>query len=234
MLLHLTFHLKRTQFLHFCLCGFRWSSEIIQVVSKLQLKTLDRLLGRIFRMLFFCSSSFREDFGMQENMATYEFLCLFRQMLGSPESKPSFLSDKNLEPVIKAIQRKFPAVDTKSNSVSSSVFFCMTCQACSHFLKAACCAMLDHVSDTDSWNLFFLSKKKKKKKRGTHENEKGASEDHWNPGIVNHLIKRQPGNTRNCFQAALLKTESHVWRHRRRCWPPPPLQSESFYFVNKQ
>ena len=39
------------------------------------------------------------------------------QMLGSPESKPSFLSDKNLEPVIKAIQKKFPAIDTKSNSV---------------------------------------------------------------------------------------------------------------------
>ena len=39
-------------------------------------------------------------------------------MLGSPESKPAFLSDKNLEPVIKAIVKKFPTVDTKSSSVS--------------------------------------------------------------------------------------------------------------------
>jgi len=38
-------------------------------------------------------------------------------MLGSVESKPSFLSDKALEPVIKAIVRKFPTVDTKSGSV---------------------------------------------------------------------------------------------------------------------
>ena len=42
---------------------------------------------------------------------------LLFQMLGSPESKPSFLSDKNLEPVMKTIQKKFPAIDTKSNSV---------------------------------------------------------------------------------------------------------------------
>ncbi|KAK2193376.1 hypothetical protein NP493_13g01015 [Ridgeia piscesae] len=39
-----------------------------------------------------------------------------KKMLGSVESKPSFLSDKALEPVIKAIVRKFPTVDTKSGS----------------------------------------------------------------------------------------------------------------------
>lgn len=39
-----------------------------------------------------------------------------KKMLGSVESKPSFLSDKSLEPAIKAIVRKFPTVDTKSGS----------------------------------------------------------------------------------------------------------------------
>lgn len=39
-------------------------------------------------------------------------------MLGNPESKPPFFSDKALEPVIKAIVKKFPSVDTKSNTVS--------------------------------------------------------------------------------------------------------------------
>ena len=42
-------------------------------------------------------------------------------MLGSPESKPAFLSDKALEPVIKNIVRKFPTVDAKSSSVSAVV-----------------------------------------------------------------------------------------------------------------
>ena len=39
-------------------------------------------------------------------------------MLGSPESKPAFLSERNLEPIIKNIVRKFPVIDTRSNSVS--------------------------------------------------------------------------------------------------------------------
>ncbi|KAK2153078.1 hypothetical protein LSH36_308g01013 [Paralvinella palmiformis] len=37
-------------------------------------------------------------------------------MLGSPESKPAFLSERNIEPIIKNIVRKFPVIDTKSNS----------------------------------------------------------------------------------------------------------------------
>jgi len=40
-------------------------------------------------------------------------------MLGSPESKPAFLSERNIEPIIKNIVRKFPVIDTKSNSVSN-------------------------------------------------------------------------------------------------------------------
>ena len=43
-------------------------------------------------------------------------------MLGNPESKPPFFSDKSLEPVIKAIVKKFPSIDTKSNSVSILLF----------------------------------------------------------------------------------------------------------------
>jgi NCK-associated protein 1 len=39
-----------------------------------------------------------------------------KKMLGNPESKPPFFSDKSLEPVIKAIVKKFPSIDTKSNS----------------------------------------------------------------------------------------------------------------------
>jgi len=39
-------------------------------------------------------------------------------MLGNPDSKPHFFSDKALEPTIKAIVRKFPLMDTKSSSVS--------------------------------------------------------------------------------------------------------------------
>ncbi|ELU15795.1 hypothetical protein CAPTEDRAFT_228503 [Capitella teleta] len=39
-----------------------------------------------------------------------------KKMLGSPESKPAFLSDKSLEPVIKNIIRKFPTIDAKSSS----------------------------------------------------------------------------------------------------------------------
>ncbi len=44
-------------------------------------------------------------------------------MLGSPESKPTFLTDKNLEAVVKRITSKFPTVDTKSNSVSRILNF---------------------------------------------------------------------------------------------------------------
>lgn len=41
-------------------------------------------------------------------------------MLGNPDSKPQFFSDKALEPVIKNIVRKFPAMDSKSSSNQSS------------------------------------------------------------------------------------------------------------------
>lgn len=39
-----------------------------------------------------------------------------KKMLGSPDSKPAFLSDKSLEPVIKNIVKKFPTIDAKSSS----------------------------------------------------------------------------------------------------------------------
>lgn len=42
-------------------------------------------------------------------------------MLGNPDSKPQFFSDKTLEPVIKNIVRKFPALDSKGSNVSVSV-----------------------------------------------------------------------------------------------------------------
>ena len=42
-------------------------------------------------------------------------------MLGSVDSKPTFLFDKALEPTIKAIVRKFPTVDTKSGSVCTII-----------------------------------------------------------------------------------------------------------------
>ncbi len=51
------------------------------------------------------------------------YLCvLLLQMLGSPESKPTFLTDKNLEAVVKRITSKFPTIDTKSNSVSMIIY----------------------------------------------------------------------------------------------------------------
>lgn len=56
-------------------------------------------------------------------------------MLGSPESKPAFLSDKSLEPVIKNIIRKFPTIDTKSSSVS--LILILKCQYISDFLRIA-------------------------------------------------------------------------------------------------
>jgi hypothetical protein len=48
------------------------------------------------------------------------FMCVC-QMLGNPDSKPQFFSDKTLEPVIKNIVRKFPALDSKGSNVSASV-----------------------------------------------------------------------------------------------------------------
>ena len=39
-------------------------------------------------------------------------------MLGTPENKPPFLSDKQLEPALKFLNRKFPQIDTKTNAVS--------------------------------------------------------------------------------------------------------------------
>lgn len=49
-----------------------------------------------------------------------QFCCLsalFFQMLGNPDSKPSFFSDKALEPVIKSIVRKFPTVSSSVSKV---------------------------------------------------------------------------------------------------------------------
>jgi NCK-associated protein 1 len=43
-----------------------------------------------------------------------------KKMLGNPDSKPQFFSDKALEPVIKNIVRKFPAMDSKSSSSQMS------------------------------------------------------------------------------------------------------------------
>jgi len=43
-----------------------------------------------------------------------------KKMLGNPDSKPQFFSDKTLEPIIKNIVRKFPAMDSKSSSSQSS------------------------------------------------------------------------------------------------------------------
>ncbi|KAK3104202.1 hypothetical protein FSP39_025272 [Pinctada imbricata] len=40
-----------------------------------------------------------------------------KKMLGNPENKPAFLSDKNLEPVFKYLIKRFPNIDTKSGSL---------------------------------------------------------------------------------------------------------------------
>lgn len=50
----------------------------------------------------------------------YNLIFFFLQACGDSKSKPSFLSDKNLEPSIKQIIRKFPNADAKSLSVSIS------------------------------------------------------------------------------------------------------------------
>ena len=39
-------------------------------------------------------------------------------MLGTTENKPSFLSDKQLEPALKQLLRRFPNIDTKAGAVS--------------------------------------------------------------------------------------------------------------------
>ena len=54
-------------------------------------------------------------------------------MLGSPESKPAFLSDKGLEPVIKTIVKKFPTIDTKSSNVCALIFL-LTEYCLEHFI----------------------------------------------------------------------------------------------------
>uniref|UniRef100_A0A674DBR1 Nck-associated protein 1 n=1 Tax=Salmo trutta TaxID=8032 RepID=A0A674DBR1_SALTR len=45
---------------------------------------------------------------------------------GDPKAKPSYLVDKNLESVVKFIVRKFPAIETRNNNVSSTVNFDLT------------------------------------------------------------------------------------------------------------
>ena len=39
-------------------------------------------------------------------------------MLGTTENKPSFLSDKQLEPALRLLLRRFPNIDTKAGAVS--------------------------------------------------------------------------------------------------------------------
>lgn len=46
-----------------------------------------------------------------------------KKACANPASKPQFLSDKNLEPAIKYIQRKFPSLDTKGGGVSCADSF---------------------------------------------------------------------------------------------------------------
>lgn len=41
------------------------------------------------------------------------------QACGDPKAKPSYLVDKNLESAVKFIVRKFPAVETRNNNVST-------------------------------------------------------------------------------------------------------------------
>lgn len=44
-------------------------------------------------------------------------LYLFK-MLGNPQNKPGFLTDKAYEPVYRYLLRRFPHVDSKSSTVS--------------------------------------------------------------------------------------------------------------------
>lgn len=39
-------------------------------------------------------------------------------MLGNPQNKPGFLTDKAYEPVYRYLLRRFPHVDSKSSTVS--------------------------------------------------------------------------------------------------------------------
>lgn len=43
-------------------------------------------------------------------------------MLGNPENKPAFLSDKNLEPCLRFLSRRFPNVDIKASAVCTSPY----------------------------------------------------------------------------------------------------------------
>lgn len=47
------------------------------------------------------------------------------QACGDAKAKPSYLVDKNLESAVKFIVRKFPAVETRNNNVSTCVFACV-------------------------------------------------------------------------------------------------------------
>jgi hypothetical protein len=38
-------------------------------------------------------------------------------MLATADSKPAYLNDKTLEPVIKSLVKKFPTIETKSTAV---------------------------------------------------------------------------------------------------------------------
>ena len=53
------------------------------------------------------------------NMNNVPFLWF--QMLGTTENKPSFLSDKQLEPALKQLLRRFPNIDTKAGAVSLGI-----------------------------------------------------------------------------------------------------------------
>jgi hypothetical protein len=39
-------------------------------------------------------------------------------MLGTSDNKPAFLSDKQLEPALRYLLRKFPQIDSKASAVS--------------------------------------------------------------------------------------------------------------------
>lgn len=56
-------------------------------------------------------------------LCTFISIVLFEtlQMLGTPENKPPFLSDKQLEPALKFLHRKFPMIDSKTNAVNTSL-----------------------------------------------------------------------------------------------------------------
>lgn len=47
------------------------------------------------------------------------------QACGDPKAKPSYLVDKNLESAVKFIVRKFPAVETRNNNVSTNPCVCL-------------------------------------------------------------------------------------------------------------